>query len=53
MNIVKHFIKVFKMYLRRITCKHTNFHDGSCPFTGYTYTTCDNCGTRLGMRQTV
>ena len=52
MRIIKHFIKVGRAYLVRIGCKHDVTHEGSCPFTGMTYTTCSRCLTRVGVRKT-
>jgi hypothetical protein len=52
MRILKHFVKVAGYHVKRITCKHTDSHEASCPFTGYTYTTCINCGTRIAIKET-
>jgi hypothetical protein len=52
MRIAKHFVKVAGYYLKRIACKHKDCHESSCPFTGYTYTTCVNCATRVAVRET-
>ena len=52
MRILKHFIKVAQGFIRSISCKHSDYRVASCPFTGYTYTTCNNCMTRLKIEQT-
>jgi hypothetical protein len=52
MRILKHLIKVAKSYLVRIGCKHERFHTASCPFTGYTYVTCDKCMKYLSVTET-
>lgn len=53
MKYVKHFAKVAKYYINRIGCKHLDTRVASCPFTGYTYTTCSKCGQRIKMEKTV
>ena len=53
MRILKHFYKVARGMLLSLTCKHVDFRVASCPFTGYTYTTCNKCMTRLKIEQTV
>jgi hypothetical protein len=52
MKILKHFYKVAVGIIKSITCSHKELHSASCPFTGYTYTTCSNCGTRTGVSKT-
>ena len=52
MRVVKHFLKVAKWQFRRITCKHNVAGEASCPFTGLTYVTCNNCGKRIGAYRT-
>lgn len=52
MNIIEHLFKVAKSYLARITCKHSEVHVGSCPFTGYTYTICNNCMKYIDVKVT-
>ena len=49
MRIVKHFIKVARMQFIRLTCKHQDSHEASCPFTGMTYINCVKCWKRLGV----
>ena len=49
MKIIKHFAKVAKMQFIRLTCKHTEDHVASCPFTGMTYINCVKCWKRLGV----
>lgn len=53
MRYFKHFAKVAKYYVNRIWCKHLDFRVASCPFTGYTYTTCKKCGQRLKIEETI
>jgi hypothetical protein len=52
MKILKHFYKVAVGIAKSITCSHKELHSASCPFTGYTYTTCSNCGARTGVAKT-
>ena len=52
MRVIKHFIKVAKMQFVRMTCKHTESHEASCPFTGMTYINCVKCWKRLGVVRT-
>jgi hypothetical protein len=52
MRVVRHFIKVAKWQFKRITCKHNVAGEASCPFTGLTYVTCNNCGKRIGAYRT-
>lgn len=52
MRIIKHFYNVLRGMIRSITCKHKDFRVASCPFTGYTYTTCNNCMKRLRIEAT-
>jgi hypothetical protein len=52
MKILKHFVKVAKMQVVRITCKHQDSNVASCPFTGMTYITCNKCWKRLGVQKT-
>lgn len=52
MKIIKHMVKVVKYYIKRVRCKHPNSSVASCPFTGYTYITCTNCATRIGVKKT-
>jgi hypothetical protein len=52
MRFVKHFYKVFIGAIKSLTCKHINFKVASCPFTGYTYTTCNDCMKRLQIKPT-
>jgi hypothetical protein len=52
MKIIKHFIKVLGYYSNRLFCKHTDNRVASCPFTGYTYTTCNRCAKRLNIVRT-
>lgn len=49
MRVLKHFIKVAKMRMIMITCKHEATHEASCPFTGMTYINCVKCWKRLGV----
>ena len=43
MRIIRHLLKVARSYAVRIGCKHVDTHTASCPFTGYTYETCNKC----------
>ena len=52
MKVLKHFIKVGKSYLSRIGCKHVESHSASCPFTGYTYVTCNKCMKYISIKET-
>jgi hypothetical protein len=52
MRTVKHFYKVAVSFIKAVTCKHLETRQASCPFTGYTYTTCTNCMTRIKIEQT-
>ena len=52
MRVLKHFIKVTRYQFIRITCKHTDSYDASCPFTGKTYTLCVKCAKRLFIKDT-
>lgn len=52
MRIIKHFIKVAKSYLVRVNCKHVESHTASCPFTGYTYVTCNRCMKYISVEKT-
>lgn len=49
MKILKHFVKVAGYQIKRLTCNHSNHRVASCPFTGYTYTTCNVCMKRLSI----
>jgi len=51
-RVLKHFVHVAKSYLVRIGCKHENTHKASCPFTGYTYESCDRCMKYVSVRET-
>ncbi len=53
MKYIKHFIKVAGYYLNKIWCKHDETRVASCPFTGYTYTSCTKCAKRIKMEKTV
>jgi hypothetical protein len=53
MKILKHFLKVGKSYLSRIGCRHQESHSASCPFTGYTYVTCNKCMKYLSIKETI
>jgi len=52
MRVIKHFIKVAKMQFVRMTCKHAESHEASCPFTGLTYINCIRCWKRLEVVRT-
>jgi hypothetical protein len=52
MKYIKHFIKVAGWMIKRRFCKHADFRSASCPFTGMTYTTCEDCGKRINVRPT-
>lgn len=52
MRILKHFVKVAGYYSNRLFCKHLDNRVASCPFTGYTYTTCNKCAKRLSIVKT-
>ena len=51
-RIIKHFVRVAKSYAVRINCKHQATHKASCPFTGYTYETCDHCMKYVSIVET-
>ena len=44
-------IKAMK-FLKNLFCKHKAGTIASCPFTGYTYTTCDSCGKITNAEET-
>ena len=52
MRYIKHFYKVAIWTIKRNFCKHQSTRIASCPFTGMTYTTCENCGKRMDVRRT-
>jgi hypothetical protein len=52
MRYIKHFIKVAGWMIKRNFCKHADIRSASCPFTGMTYTTCEECGKRMEVRRT-
>lgn len=52
MNIIKHLLKVFIMLIKQTYCKHQNSYSASCPVTGKTYTTCQDCWKRLKVENT-
>ena len=42
-RLATHIAHVVKSLLLRIWCKHGDTRIASCPFTGFTYTTCTRC----------
>lgn len=52
MKIVKHLWHVIVWNIKRINCKHADSEAVSCPFTKLTYTTCNNCKTRIKVELT-
>jgi hypothetical protein len=50
--MISHFVNVFKKKLEAINCKHEVSYEASCPYTGKTYTGCQKCLKRLGVRET-
>lgn len=49
MRAIKHFYHVAQAWIIRLTCKHEESHEASCPFTGMTYINCIACWKRLGV----
>jgi hypothetical protein len=52
MKVIRHLYNVAIGKLTSLTCKHKEFYSAACPFTGYTYTICSDCRTRLKALKT-